>query len=289
MDITPPSTAAAPIFDRVGKLSLEHVYNRPDPRDYFSTLHKLGYCVPEVAKPVFKSLLEAKRDANGETAAKIIDVGCSYGVNSALLKHDLSLDDLYRLYGGVSGDGKALLERDRALFARSADDTLTVVGVDAAERAVAYAVGAGVMDGGVSTNLERHEPTSADVRAVEDADMIISTGCVGYVTKTSLEHLAEAGRDKGAWMANFVLRMFDYQPVEEMLAERGYVTEKLAGALFPQRRFVSAEEQENVFDALGRRGLSPEEAERDGWYLAELHVSRPAGQTTVPLEAILSS
>jgi carnitine O-acetyltransferase len=111
---------------------------------------------------------------------------------------------------------------------------------------------------------------------------------VGYVTRTSLEHLVEAGRDKDVWMANFVLRMFDYEPVEEMLAERGYVTERLGGALFPQRRFVSAAEQAHVLDNLRRRGISPEGAEREGWYLAELHVSRPASQTSTPLETIFS-
>lgn len=290
MDMLSPSTTAAPIFDRTGKLSLDHVYNRPDPRDYFTTLQQLDYRVPDLAKPVFRRLLEAKREMNGEAAAKIVDVGCSYGVNAALLKHDLSLDALYRLYDGGAPDGQeALLARDRALFAGPNDADLSVVGVDAAEHAVAYAVGVGVLDDGVFTNLERHEPSAADRRALGDADMIISTGCVGYVTETSLEHLVEAGRDKGAWMANFVLRMFDYQPVEEMLAERGYVTEKLAGGLFPQRRFVSAEEQENVFDNLRRRGLAPDEAERDGWYLAELHVSRPADQAAVPLAAMLAT
>ncbi len=286
----PPPTTATPLFDRTGKLSLDHVYNRPDPRDYFTTLQQLDYRVPDLAKPVFRRLIEAKREMNGQAAAKIVDVGCSYGVNAALLKHDLSLDDLYRLYNGdAPEDRDALLARDRMLFAGPGDEALSVVGVDAAERAVAYAVDAGVLDDGVSTNLERRDPSPADRRAVEDADMIISTGCVGYVTETSLEHLVEAGRDRGVWMANFVLRMFDYQPVEEMLAEHGYVTEKLAGGLFRQRRFVSAEEQENVFDNLGQRGLAPNDTERDGWYLAELHVSRPAAQATVPLAATLAA
>jgi SAM-dependent methyltransferase len=288
MEISPPSTAHAPTFDDTGKLSLDHVYNRPDPRDYFSTLSQLDYRVPELAKPFFVRLIEARREARGEAEAKIVDVGCSYGVNAALLKHDMSLDDLYRLYSEEAPDDqRALIARDRALFSGS-DDALSVVGIDAAENAIAYAVDAGILDAGVSTNLEREQPTDADLRAIEDSDMIISTGCVGYVTKTSLEHLVDSGRDKGAWMANFVLRMFDYEPVEEMLAGHGYVTERLDGAFFPQRRFVSAAEQEHVLDNLRARGLSPEEAERDGWYLAELHVSRPENQASAALEEILS-
>jgi hypothetical protein len=289
MEIQPASANNQPTYDRTGKLSLDHVYNMPDPRDYFSTLSHLDYRVPDLAKPFFKRLLDARRESAGDTAAKIVDVGCSYGVNAALLKHDMSLDDLYQLYNGdAPDDQRVLLARDRALFAGAADDALAVVGIDAAQNAVAYAVDAGIMDAGVSTNLETHQPSEDDKRAIEDTDMIISTGCVGYVTRTSLEHLVEAGRDKGAWMANFVLRMFDYDPVEEMLAERGYVTERLGGAFFPQRRFASPAEREQVFENLRKRGLDAEEGEREGWYLAELHVSRPANQASVPLETIFS-
>jgi len=287
MEIASPS-AAQSNYDHTGKLSLDHVYDMPDPRGYFSTLSKLDYRVPGLAKPFFRRLLDARREANGEAAAKIVDVGCSYGVNAALLKHDMSLNDLYKLYSDEAPDDRrTMLERDRALFSGAADEALSVVGVDAARNAVAYAVDAGIMDGGVSVNLERQEPSQADLRIVEDSDMIISTGCVGYVTKTSLEPLVEAGRDP--WMAHFVLRMFDYGPVEEMLAEHGYVTERLDGALFPQRRFVSATEQSHVLDNLRNRGISPEAAEQEGWYLAELHVSRPANHAVQDLGTIFAS
>lgn len=282
-----PSAVAGPTYDHTGKLNLDHVYNKPDPRGYFSTLSKLDYCVPEVAKPFFKRLLEAKRAANGEAAAKIVDVGCSYGVNAALLKHDMSLDDLYRLYSDEApADQATMLERDRALFSDSADEALSIVGLDVAQNAVAYAVDAGILDAGIAADLERREPSTAELRVVENADLIISTGCVGYVTNSSLEPLVEAGRD--AWMANFVLRMFDYEPVEDMMARHGYVTERLEGTLFPQRRFVSEAEHLQVLDNLRERGLSPADTERDGWYLAELHVSRPAGQANTPLETMFS-
>lgn len=287
MEMLSPSTAVKPDYDRTGKLNLNHIYNRPDPRDYFSTLSKLDYCVPQIAKPFFKRLLEARRDTNGEAAAKIVDVGCSYGVNAALLKYDMSLDDLYRLYSEDAPDDQALmLERDRALFSDCADDQLSIVGLDAAPNAVAYAVEAGILDAGVSADLERREPSAADLRVVGNADLVISTGCVGYVTSSSLEPLVEAGHEP--WMANFVLRMFDYEPVEEMMARQGYVTERLAGTMFPQRRFVSDAEQAQVLDNLRERGLSPEAAENEGWYLAELHVSRPVGQADTPLETMFT-
>ncbi|MBX3581488.1 MAG: hypothetical protein KF810_06315 [Rhizobiaceae bacterium] len=284
-----PKTTTTPAFDDTGKLSLDHINNRADPREYFSVLSKLDYRVPELAKPFFRRLIEVKRDEKGESATKVVDVGCSYGVNAALLKHDMSMDDLIQLYCNDAPDSRdVMLRRDRALFSEAADDDLSVVGLDIAQKAVAYAVDVGILDAGVATDLERNELSQSDRAAVDEPDMIISTGCVGYVTRTSLEPLVEAGQDNGVWMANFVLRMFDYDPVEEMMGSRGYVTEKLEGAYFPQRRFVSSNEHENVMENLHRRGLEPKPAEREGWYLAELHVSRPAAVAAQPLEAIFS-
>lgn len=278
------------VYDDFGKMSLDHIYDRSTPRAYFSTLRKLDYRVPDLAKPIFQRLLNARRQATGENAAKIVDVGCSYGINAALLKHDMSLDDLYRLYDDEAPrDDGGLLARDQELFARSADPDLSVVGLDVAKQAVAYAVDAGMMDAGVSANLEKHEPSEQDMLVLENADMVISTGCVGYVTNRSLEHLIESSLDQNVWMANFVLRMFDYEPVEEMMAGFDYVTEKLPGRLFPQRRFVSEQEKEKVLDNLNDRGLSPNGLESEGWYMAELHVSRPAGEAALPLNALLAA
>ena len=131
------------------------------------------------------------------------------------------------------------------------------------------------------------KPTPEDTAAIERADLIISTGCVGYATETSLERLLEPSRETHPWMAHLVLRMFDFGPSEEMLSRHGYVTEKLDG-LFRQRRFASAEERQHVLDNLGRLGVDAGGAEENGWYFAELHVARPEDVArSMPLDEIL--
>ncbi|PRD41763.1 methyltransferase type 12 [Phyllobacterium phragmitis] len=254
---------------------MNDIYNNPDPIAYFSTLSRLGYRIPQEAKPQFQRLIDARRSVTESESAKVIDLGCSYGVNGALLKHGLSMDELYRFYGAAETDDlDALLQRDRDFYAEPADTALEIVGVDPADRAISYAVDVGMLDAGVVTDLEKGDPTSQDTAALENADLIISTGCVGYVTETSLERLLETSLDSRPWMAHFVLRMFDFGGPEEMLGRHGYVTEKLEG-LFRQRRFASAEERQHVLDNLHRLGIDATGAEETGWYLAELHVARP--------------
>ena len=60
------------------------------------------------------------------------------------------------------------------------------------------------------------------------------------------------------WIANFVLRLFPFDAIEATLNDWGYVTEKLEGQTFVQRRFASADEQEQVLEQLGDQGIGPD-------------------------------
>lgn len=276
-------------YDAAGKINLNNIYNNPEPTTYFSTLSRLGYRIPQDARPRFQRLIEARRSTTETEPSKVVDIGCSYGVNGALLKHGFSMDELYQIYETAKADDPVdLLQQDRDRYANPVDAALEMVGVDPADRAVSYAVDAGLLDAGVATNLENSEPTAQDVAAIENADLIVSTGCVGYVTEISLERLLEASLDSRPWMAHFVLRMFDFGAAEEMLSRHGYVTEKLEG-LFQQRRFASSEERQHVLDNLSRLGIDATGAEETGWYLAELHVARPEEVAkSLPLNEILN-
>lgn len=275
-------------YDAAGKVNMNDIYNNPDPSGYFAYLSQLDYRIPQEAKPRFQRLIAARRQSTESAAAKLVDLGCSYGINGALLKHGLTMEQLYDRYSDeTETDPATLLARDRAMFAGTADPALEMVGVDPAARAVSYAVESGILDAGVVTDLETRDPSARDVAAIETSDMIISTGCVGYVTETSLEKLLEISADSRPWMAHFVLRMFGFDAAQEMLAQHGYVTETVPG-LFRQRRFASAEEQQHVLDNLAARSVDPSGAEETGWYLAQLHVARPAEVArALPLAEIL--
>ena len=92
------------------------------------------------------------------------------------------------------------------------------------------------------------------------------------------------------WIANFVLRLFRFDAIEETLNEWGYVTEKLGGQTFFQRRFASADEQEQVPEQLRGRGIDPTGAEAEGHLLAEFYLSRPISDAAeMPIERLLSA
>jgi carnitine O-acetyltransferase len=265
-------------FDTTGKVSLDHIYSKPDPRAYFSTLRELDYCIPQLAKPYFMSLIREYRELRGVRTPKIVDIGCSYGVNAALLKFDLAMDELYERYSSVDArmqTRSALLARDQDLVrSRSHLSNARFVGLDMSNPALSYALRAGFIDGAVHADLEKYDPTEHQRAQFTGTDLVISTGCVGYVTDNTILRVVGASGDRQPWMAHFVLRMFSFEPVANSLADLGYETVQLE-PVFKQRRFASAEEHSLVLDTLSTAGVDPQGLETEGWLYAQVHISRP--------------
>lgn len=284
-------------FDEVNesKAKMDHIYDQPDPRPYFRELQKLGYVIPDTAKPVFRKLISHLRRLR-RRSVHVLDLGCSYGVNAALLKYDLSMPDLYEHWGQEALADTApeeLVISDRRFFDSldEHDDISSVVGFDLAESAIAFGEETGLLDEGHAVNLEMEPLPAMATENLAEIDLMISTGCVGYVTEKSFERLLPAITEgQSPWIGNFVLRMFPFDSIGETLTEWGYVTEKLEGRTFLQRRFASDEEQQHLIQQLRRRGVDPRGKEAEGQLLAEFYLSRPANDAAeMPIEELLSA
>lgn len=284
-------------FDATGKVSLDHVYNQPDPRAYFRTLRTLDYQLPQLAKPYFSKVIDECRESRPERPLRVLDVGCSYGVNAALLKFDLAMEELYDRYAPDSGltvdpRGRAeLVDGDRALArARGGATDLEVIGLDASGPALDYALDASFLDDALHADLESRDPTGPERASLTGVDLVISTGCLGYVTGRTLTRIVTAASPDAAhragapaggngpglpWMAHFTLRMFPFDPIAETLARFGYQTEAV-DRVFKQRRFASDRERDQVLTTLAGVGVDPTGLEADGWLYAQLFLSRPS-------------
>lgn len=280
------------------KANFDGVYDLPDPRGYFEALGSLDYRAPEHGRRVFSALLGAMREDGN--VPKVLDLCCSYGVNAALLKHDLTLDDLYARYASpdLAGLSAEDLARADAEFYASRKRELPpeVIGTDVAGNALSYALRAGLLDGGSAENLEETEPSEALRRHTRGARLVTVTGGVGYVWERTFERMLSCVMDspdgdanhKPPWVAAFAVRFVDYAPIADVLARRGLVTEKLSTRTFPQRRFENDAEREHVLRELAAAGIDPAGKEESGWYHADLYLSRPAEEVAeAPVNELL--
>ncbi|WP_077241461.1 class I SAM-dependent methyltransferase [Amycolatopsis azurea] len=262
-------------MDSTGKINFDDIYTEPDPRAFFGTLRRLDYGIPQQAKAYFAKLIDEYRSERDVKVPTVLDLGCSYGVNAALHRCDTSMERLYDHYasaGSLSRDD--LIARDRRMVERLAvGDEVRFIGLDASAPALDYALAAGFIDDAIHADLENEDPTEEQRALLADVDIVVSTGCVGYVTEKTLVRIA---RENRPWMAHFVLRMFSYGPVADSLGELDYETAGIDG-VFRQRKFASEEEQTQILDNLSVAGLDPRGLEADGRLYARLFVSRPNG------------
>ena len=271
------------------KASFDDIYDQADPRAYCDTLGALDYVIPQAAHPVFERVLQAQPT----TPAAVLDVGCSYGLNAALLRCDLSMQDLYDHYRADEVERLSpdeLAASDRTFYDEHRRTTSPrLLGLDVAGQALSYAESVGLLDDSWAEDLEHSEPSAGLAAGIADVGLITATGCVGYVTDKTFRRLLEAAPDDAPpWVAAFVLRMFGYDDIAAVLAEHGLVTEQLAGVTFKQRRFASAHEQDAATAAVLDRGLDPAGKEEDGWFHADFFLSRPVGEAGLPVAELLA-
>lgn len=137
----------------------------------------------------------------------------------------------------------------------------------------------GLIEKGLVIDLETNAPDESARSIISQADLIISTGAIGYISeKTFTKLLQTFPAGKSPWVASFVLRMFDYAKIVKTLNEHGLETECLDDVTFVQRRFQDGLELRNAIDLIKSRGLDPSGKEDEGSYHAELYVSRPAAE-----------
>lgn len=274
--------AEAPLTGKK-KANFTDIYTQPDPRRYYKTLSRLDYQIPERALPLFREVLGAsRRDGRPRT---VLDVCCSYGINSALLlgsaipsadgRQSPSSWYTSRDQGRLSPD--ELAEADRRRHAQRPGG-LTVLGLDASAPAISYARRAGLLTWGWAEDLESSDPSPELAAGIADVGLVISTGGFGYVTRRTFEKILRAVRDpRDLWLVIFVLRVFDYGPVIDLLSEYGLVTEKL-DTTFRQRRFADDTERDAAVADVRLRGLDPAGKESAGWFHADCFVTRPAAE-----------
>jgi hypothetical protein len=279
------------------KANFDHVYDLPDPRGYFETLGSLDYRAPEHARRLFPTLLKEVRAGGGPEG--ILDLCCSYGVNAALLRHDLTLDDLYARYASpdlADLSTEKLLDSDRSFYAERAYPSAPgIVGADSAANAVRYALGAGLLEAGFGEDFERADPPEAFRRSVGNVGLVTVTGGVGYVWERTFDRVLEAvteARPDGLapWVATLPARLVDYGPLSDLFVGHGLVTERLSSRTFPQRRFADAAERDHVLRQLADLGVDPAGREEEGWYHADLFLSRPAEEAAkAPVDELLGA
>ncbi|GLK82905.1 methyltransferase type 12 [Ancylobacter defluvii] len=262
---------------RAAKHDFSPTYDQPWPHAYYKAHLALDYMICDRTRPVFENIIARLRRQRPHRPLKIVDIGASYGLNAALLRTPLTLDDLYAAYTLADGPlASQRLEDHQAFFTRQKlREDLEIVGLDPSGQALRYARDVGLIGTAIAANLETEQLSLEDREALRDADLIISTGCVGYATAQTFQRVYEATAATRPWVASFAMHPFGYGEIAAMLAEFGLVTIESAHLRQRQRWFSTEHERASILALMAEQGMDDRLERTTGYIYAAFHLSTP--------------
>ncbi len=264
-------------------------YDMAEPRAYFRSLAPLGYRQPTVVAGYLERFAGAIAAFRGKSCLRVLDFACGYGVLGTLLRHDLSLDDLYQRFAADPEDDP--VGADRAFFAarRRAGPTIEMGGLDVARKAVEYARSCGLIDQGFTDDLTQGDAGDPLAAFMAGTDLIVETGALYPSIYACYARMIDAGGEAGPWLLCGPRGDADTRALWRMLEARGYRVEVCSSERRRYRKFLHENERadaERIIRAIGR---DPDDFLEDGWFVNDLILARPeAHAVALPVESLQS-
>lgn len=276
---------------KLAKASFDTLYDRPHPGRYFSALRPLEYKIPAYAQPVIEQCVSALAELLGKQRITVLDLCSGYGINGALLKYDVSMDELYKQYDdrGVQPNLAQRISRDRKFLEnrQRTDRDVFVIGQDIALNALNYAQTVGFVDATIKANLERRRLHDNEARLVSGVDLVTVTGGLSYIGSATFERVLSAVRQP-PWILFFPLQHTPFCEIRDMIGSFGLETEE-APRPVPQRRFKDERERRVILAESKQDATAPRDWPFGSYLEAKLCLARPAADIrALPLRRLLS-
>ena len=259
------------------KKDFSDIYIEKHPTSYLQEMKRLDYRIPDQTKPLYKHL--AERIVNyKKNSVKILDIGSSYGINSALLNHHLIMSELDDYF--VNDNPEPSIQSTKSFFddLPNNDPNLKFYLIDTSKQALNFAEKAGLCEDSFCINLEQDSVPMKFNETMNNVDLIISTGCVGYIGWKSFENLFENIRGSRGPLPIFaftVLRIFPMDNIERVFKENNFELIKTRIGPLKQRRFNNEKEMSNTIELLKNHGKQTEQLEDEGYYFADFFIGGP--------------
>ena len=271
------------------KDDFDRVYDLEDPSPYFTALRPSDYRMPAVMAENLEAVHGPACAARGAgDTLRVLDFACGYGTIGALLRHDVSMADIYARYGERKwrpADARRYWEADAEFFAarRKASPAFEIGGTDIAGVALEYAASLGFLDRTFHENLVDHAPGEALTRFLHGVDLVVESGSVGGLLPVACERILDACADASRpWFLYSPRPDVDWTSLDALWAERGYRTESLGTAPVRYRKALAAEEQADMLRITRALGKPDEAVMRDGYLLVDMTLARPAADAGNP-------
>lgn len=258
---------------------------RKYPTPYLNEMRSVGYRIPDQTKPLYQHLAERMIN-HVKRPLKVLDLGSSYGINSALLNHELVMSELDEFFNN-NPEPSIVEVQDFFEGLPNKNPNFRFYLVDTSSPALEFAEKAGLCEGSFCVNLETEKVSQEFKQTMEDIDLIISTGCVGYIGWKAFEKMFSTVQKNSEAVPIFaftVLRMFQKDDIARVFEENGFDLFKTRIGPLKQRRFYNDAEMTKTVSLLKGRGIETGGLEDEGHFYADFFVGGPSDlrQTWMP-------
>ena len=264
------------------KKDFTDIYTQNSPYEYLNEMRNLHYRIPDFTKPLYESLAEQLYQ-NLNRPINILDLGSGYGINSALLTFDLTMSDLDNFF--LKNEKPPTIEQTKQFFAQQPhrNSKLNFYHIDISAPALKFSEKAGLCKGSLCVNLENDNPNMPE--EFLPIDLVIATGCVGYIGYRSFGRLFEILNEYQAKVestqrspritpifAFSILRIFPIDKITRAFDYYGFTLKKSEMEPICQRRFVNEDEMQQTMSLLQDNGIATSNLEETGSLFADFYV-----------------
>ena len=264
------------------------VYDLEDPGPYFNALRPSEYRMPEVLAGALTAIHRSvcvARDAGAKL--RVLDFACGYGAVGALLRHRISMRELYARYADRQwrpGDGRTNWEADAEFFAvrRVGARGFEIGGTDIAGTALEYAEAMGFVDRIFPASLVDHPPSEALGRFLRGVDLVVESGSLGELLPVAFERILDWSGDRPPWFLYGPRPDTDWTGLDALWAAKGYRSESLGAEPVRYRKPLGGPEHADILRATRALGKADESVMRDGYLLVDMTLARPEAEAGNP-------
>ncbi len=263
------------------KKDFTDIYTQDSPCEYLKEMDRLDYSISDSTKPLYNSIIEQLEDSLSRPV-NVLDLGSSYGINSALMKYDLTMSDLNDFF--LSESEPTRKETKQFYENCTSNDNMNFYQIDISEEALRFSEEMDLCERGMNVNLDAEKLNL--LGSLPKMDVVIATGCIGYIGYKAFSNLLKVIKNRESnsieseteyaapIFAFSVLRMFDMADIEEVFEMYDYSIVKSDIKPIRQRNFSDAKEKADTISLLHGMDIDTEKYEDDGNFYADFYIAK---------------
>ena len=268
------------------KKDFTDIYTQDSPYRYLKEMDRLEYSISDSTKPLYNSVI-GQLEEELSRPINVLDLGSSYGINSSLIKYNLTMSELNNFF---LNEPEPTKKETRQFYEKcTSNDNINFYQIDISEEAIKFSEEMNLCERGINVDLEAEKLNLLE--SLPKIDVVIATGCVGYIGHRAFSNLLKVIKNRQSnsiesekeyidpIFAFSVLRMFGMEGIEEVFETNDYSIVKSDIKPIRQRNFSDSKEKIQAISLLHGMGIDTKKYEDDGNFYADFYIAKSKNRT----------